>query len=386
MSQRIARREFLRHSAAMVGGAAFAGAVTESFLRPAWAARNALASEGEWRNKQSEMRYRRLGRTGFMISEIVCGGDPIAPTNNRHVELAIEMGLNYLDTAPAYGDGQSEIGYTGVIQGAKRERVFINTKVSPFTGSRFEAFRKIFEGLGVSEQAAILGEVSEDIERRRVLVPNYFGNYFNGQLRQVEEAAFSNVMEMKYGAKIDRRGTYVETIIRSLEGSLKRLSTDHVDLMMCPHGAASEAETKIPEIFEAFERLKKDGKVRFLGVSAHNDPAGVLRGAMASGVYSMAMVACNIMNWHYVKPVIEEAHGRDFGVIAMKNAQAVFEPDRSTTPVPERAALLNKTVPGDLNLHQKAYRFALNNPHLSAVISNMVDEKQVKENLAVVRA
>jgi len=383
MGERIPRREFLRHSAVMVGGAALGGVASESLAVAGQAA--ALSPEGEWRNKQSEMRYRRLGRTGFMVSEIVCGGDPIAPTNNRHVELAIEMGLNYLDTAPAYGDGQSEMGYAGVIQGVKRDRVFINTKVSPFTGSRYDAFRKIFEGLGASEQASILGEVSEDIERRRVLVPDYFGNYFNGQLRQVEEAAFANVMEKKYGAKIDRRETYVETIIRSIEGSLKRLGTDHVDLMMCPHGAASEAETKIPEIFEAFERLRKAGKVRFLGVSAHNDPAGVLRGAMASGVYSVAMIANNIMNWRYVKPVIEEAHGRDFGVIAMKNAQAVFEPDRSATPVPERAALLNQTVPGDLNLHQKAYRFALNNPHLSAVISNMVNEQQVKENLAVAR-
>ena len=384
MSQSIPRREFLRYSALMAGGAAFGGVATHSFADSAPAAGTVDAPQGEWRNKQSEMRYRRLGRTGFMISEIVCGGDPIAPSKTRHVELAIEMGLNYLDTAPAYGDGQSEVGCAGVIQGAKRDRVFINTKVSPFAGSRYEAFRKIFEGLGASEQAAILREVSEDIERRRVLVPNYFGNYFNGQLRQVEESAFANVMEKQYGAKIDRRETYVETIIRSIEGSLKRLGTDHVDLMMCPHGAASEAETKIPEIFEAFERLKKEGKVRFLGVSAHNDPAGVLRGAMAGGVYSMAMVACNIMNWDYVQPAIEEAYQRDFGVIAMKNAQAVFEPDRSAQTIPERAALLHQTVSGDLNLYQKAYRFTLNNPHLSAVISNMVDEKQVRENLAVV--
>ena len=384
MTERVRRREFLRHSAVIVGGAAFAGAVTESVLRPAWAVAN--ATEGEWRNKQSEMRYRRLGRTGFMISEIVCGGDPISPTNNRHVELAIDMGLNYLDTAPAYGDGQSEMGYAGVIQGSKRDRVFINTKVSPFADSRYEAFRKIFESLGASEQASTLRAVSEDIERRRVMVPNYFGNYFNGQIRQVEEAAFANVMEKKYGAKIDRREIYVATILRSIEGSLQRLKTDHVDLMMCPHGAASAAETNIPEIFEAFEKLRKDGKVSFLGVSAHNDPAGVLRGAIESGVYSMAMVACNIMNWEYVKPVIEEAHRRDFGVIAMKNAQAVFEPDRSTQPIPERAALLNQTVPGDLNIHQKAYRFGLNNPHLSAVVSNMVNEQQVRENLAVARA
>ncbi len=383
MGQPMGRREFLKTSL-VLAGATHLGA-PGSLLCAAEVNQSPSKPDGEWRNKQSEMRYRRLGRTGFMISEIVCGGDPISPTNNRHMELAVEMGLNYLDTAPAYGQGQSELGYAQAIEGSKRERVFVNTKVSPFSGSRFEAYRKIFEILGSEEQAGILREVNEDIERRRVTVPDYFGNYFNGQIRQVEQAAFANVMEKKFGPKIDRRSTYVETIVKSVEGSLKRLNTDHVDLMMCPHGAASAAETQIPEIFEAFEKLRKQGKVRFLGVSAHNDPAGVLRGAIESGVYSMAMVAYNVMTRHYVDPVIEEAHRRDFGVIAMKAAQVVFEPDRSTKRVPERAALLDRLVPGEWNLHQKAYRFVLNNPHVSAVISNMVDEQQVKENLAAVR-
>ncbi len=384
MSQGITRRDFVR--ASIMLGVAAGSLPHRGFAGAAQTGKAAAAPAPEWRNRQPEMRYRRLGRTGFMISEIVCGGDPIAPDNNRHVEMAIEMGLNYLDTAPAYGAGKSEMGYSAVIQGAKRDRVFINTKISPFTFSRFEAYQKIFDSLGAEEQAAILREVSDDIERRRVTVPNYFGNYFNGQIRQVEQAALANAMERKYGPKIDRRALYVDTIARSLESSLQRLKTDHVDLMMCPHGAASAAEVQIPEIYEAFEKLRSQGKVRFLGVSAHNDPAGVLKAAMDTGVYSVAMVAYNIMNRQYVEPVIEEAHRNDFGVIAMKTAQAVYEPDRSTTPVPERAALLHQSVPGDLNLHQKAYRLALNNSNLSAAISNMANEQQMKENLAVVRS
>ncbi len=383
MSQGITRREFVRASIVLGVGAGMGS--HSSSAGAVQTASAAAAPAPEWRNKQPGMHYRRLGRTGFMISEIVCGGDPIAPDNNRHVEMAIEMGLNYLDTAPAYGAGQSEMGYSAVIQGAKRDRVFINTKISPFTFSRFEAYRRVFDALDAEEQAAILREVSDDIERRRVTVPNYFGNYFNGQIRQVEQAALANIMEKRYGTKIDRRATYADTIVRSLESSLQRLKTDHVDLMMCPHGAASAAEVQVPEIYEAFEKLRQQGKVRFLGVSAHNDPAGVLKAAMETEVYSMAMVAYNIMNRQYVEPVIEEAHRRDFGVIAMKTAQSVFEPDRSTTPVPERAALLHHSVPGDMNLHQKAYRFALNNPHLSAAISNMVNEQQMRENLTVVR-
>jgi len=383
MLQAMTRRQFVKESIALAAGAGFAGA--PDLANDQNVSAPATKPEPEWRNKQPEMRYRSLGRTGFMISEIVCGGDPIAPNNNRHVELAIDMGLNYLDTAPAYGDGQSEMGYSVVIQGAKRQRVFLNTKISPFASTRFDTYQGIFDGLNSEEQDAILREASNDIERRHVTVPNYFGNYYNGQIRQAEQAAFANVMEKRFGAKIERPKVYVDTIIHSLEGSLGRLKTDHVDLMMCPHGACSGVETQIPEIYEAFEKLRRQGKVRFLGVSAHNDPAGVLRAAMETGIYSMAMVAFNIMNWPYVEPVIAEAHRRDFGVIAMKTAQAVFEPDRSTTPIPERAALLSRTVPGELNLYQKAYRLALSNPHLSAAISNMVNEQHVKENLSVVR-
>jgi len=159
-----------------------------------------------------------------------------------------------------------------------------------------------------------------------------------------------------------------------------------VDILMCPHGASSYAETQIPEVHETFEKLRQEGKARALGVSAHNDPAGVLRGAIASGVYSAAMVAYNVVNHSHVAPAVEEAKKADFGVIAMKVAQAVFEPNRDATPRPERVALLKTTVPGELNTFQKAYRFGLSNPNLSAVISNMVDEKQVEENLAVIDA
>jgi aryl-alcohol dehydrogenase-like predicted oxidoreductase len=382
MIERIPRRDFLKSSVAL----AIDGALQAGTVRAGQAATSTAGAKPEWRNKRPEMRYRKLGRTGFMISEMVCGGDPISPTNNRHVELAIEMGLNYLDTAPEYGEGQSERGYGAIIQGAKRDQVFVNTKISVFPDTRFAAYEMLYARLSRDEQAAILREVSEDIERRRVTVPNYFGNYFNGQIRQVEEAALANAMEMKYGAKIDRPRVYVKTITDSLEGSLKRLQTDHVDLMMCPHACSSPAEVQIHEIYEAFELLRKQGKVRYLGVSAHNDPAGVLKAAMQTGVYSLAMVACNILNWHYVAPVVEEAYKQDFGVIAMKTAQVIFQPDRSSTPVPERAALLEQTIPGDMNLHQKAYRFVLNNPHVSAVISQMENEKQVRENLPVVRA
>lgn len=371
----LVRREFLKGSLALAAGAAGLTRASAFAAPPA---------NAEWRNRQAGMKYRRLGRTGFMVSEIVLGGDPIAPDNRRHAEIAFERGLNYFDTAPAYGQGKSEEGYAEALRAVGRQNVFLTTKVSPLGPARNRAYQQVFAGLGREEQETVLREVADDVERRGASLPGYMGNYFRGQLREIEEDALSDVLERRYGSRIDARATYFDTIVTSVEQSLRRLKTDHVDILMCPHGASSYAETQIPEVHQAFEKLKQDGKVRALGVSAHNDPAGVLRGAMASGVYSMAMIAYNITNRRHVEPALEEAKRSDFGVVAMKVAQAVFQPDRSTNTYPERAALLDRMVPGPLTPYQKAYTFGLANANLSAVVSNMVDEKQVRENLAVV--
>lgn len=377
MSASMDRRRFLEGSLGLVAAGAAARAARGA---PATEA----STEPEWRNRQAGMKYRRLGRTGFMISEIVFGGDPIAPKNRRHVEMAVERGLNYFDTAPEYGRGKSERGYGRVLQSVGRDRIFLTTKVSPLGRARNAAYREVFAGLTRAEQESVLKDVEADIRERGATLPSYVGNYFGTQLREIEVDALSDVLERRFPGAIDARATYAETMTRSVEESLKRLKTDHVDILMCPHGASSFAETQIPEVHETFERLKEQGKVRALGVSAHNDPAGVLRGAVQSGVYSVAMVAFNVANRALVEPALAEAKEADFGVVGMKLAQAVFEANRSTHQRPERVALLDQLVPGDFTIHQKAYTFGLSNPNLSAVVSNMVNEAQMTENLAVV--
>ena len=85
----------------------------------------------EWKNRQANIGYKRLGRTGYMISRIVMGGNTIAPDNNKHVEMAVEMGLNYFDTSPHYGRGNSEKGYGALLKSSSlRDKVFVNSKVS----------------------------------------------------------------------------------------------------------------------------------------------------------------------------------------------------------------------------------------------------------------
>jgi aryl-alcohol dehydrogenase-like predicted oxidoreductase len=343
------------------------------------------ATNVEWRNMQTDMAYRKLGNTGLMISEIVSGGDPVRPDNLRTTEIAMERGLNYLDMAPAYGRGECEKSYGKIIDNsAKREKVFMTTKVSGYTSVRDKLYREIFDSLPGSKQEHYQNKASEMRAARNVDKPGYFITYWPGQPRSFEGTYLSNAMAADYAHKVEGSPKFKEFIVQSVEDSLKRVGTDYFDILMCPHGAGSYEEVQIEETFTTFEQLKKDGKVRFLGVSTHNDPAGVLRAARETGLYQVAMVAYNIINGGYMEREIELAKESGMGIIAMKAAMPVATQHKELQPIPEwRIQKVQRIVPGDMKPPVKAYLWALQNPNISAVISNLWDEQHVNENLSV---
>ena len=339
---------------------------------------------GEWRNRQPGVAYRRLGRTGYMVCGMVMGGNTISPSNYEHVLLALDMGLNYLDTAPAYGRGASEQGYARVLGARKRDSFFLNSKVSLWDINRNKLFRDIFNSLPEGEQAKLKAEAAALIAGRRAADPDYIGNYFAGQRGELDDAALSNVMEKRYGRQIDRDKNYRKLILDSVDQSLRTLGTDHLDLLMCPHGANTGYELEnFPEIFDAFEQLRKSGKVRHFGVSSHTDPAGVLDAAVKTRQYTAAMVAYNIVNHPYTADAIARAHKAGLGVIAMKAARPIHHGRNTGQPNdPARLKLIEDAVPGgSLKPPQKAYLWTLRNPNLSAVISELVNAQLVRENL-----
>jgi aryl-alcohol dehydrogenase-like predicted oxidoreductase len=340
------------------------------------------ASPGEWRNRQPELAYRRFGRTGFMISEVVMGGNTISPANYEHVLEAIDMGLNYLDTAPAYGQGKSEEGYARVLKARPRDKYFLTSKISLWDLNRNELYDKIFTGLPETEQKKLKAQAQEEIARRRADAPDYLVNYFAGQRNELDRAALANVMENKYGREIDRNKNYRQLMLDSVDQSLRRLGTDHLDILMCPHGASTAHELlNYPEIFDVFESLKKAGKVRHLGVSAHTDPAGILEAAVQAKIYSVAMVAYNIVNHPRVAPALAAARKADLGVIAMKVARPVHHGRNNQPNDPARLKLIDQAVPGPLKPPQKAYAWALRNSDLSGVISELVNRDMVRDNV-----
>ncbi|HEX8598289.1 MAG TPA: aldo/keto reductase [Chloroflexia bacterium] len=82
------------------------------------------------------MEYRTIGRTGIEVSEIgfggwAIGGDAWGPvedaTSTAAIERALELGINFLDTADVYGDGRSETLVGQVLRG-RRDKIVLSTK------------------------------------------------------------------------------------------------------------------------------------------------------------------------------------------------------------------------------------------------------------------
>src|SRR5437763_1985208 len=132
--------------------------------------RAAAEPKVQWRNRQPGMAYRRLGRTGMMISEVISGGDPIKLDNYRHLELALERGLNYLDMAPAYNDGDTERAYGKLLAASpgRRDRVFLTTKISGFSEQADGMYREIFDALPAEKKERILKRARELRDERAV--------------------------------------------------------------------------------------------------------------------------------------------------------------------------------------------------------------------------
>ncbi len=374
MSERNTRREFFQTTLVSAAATAVVAAA------PMQANQNV-----EWRNKRSSMAYRRFGRSGLMISEVVSGGDPISSTNYEHLNLALEMGLNYLDMAPAYGNGDCEIAYGKFLGGsAKRDKVFLQTKISAFATLRNHLYKEVFDGLPADKQSAVMTRVEEIRQSNLGEKPGYYLTYFPGQHDQFAGTYLSNAMMPDYGHLVEGSQEFRKCIMDSIEGSLKRVGTDHFDFVMCPHGAASAAELENPHIYETFQELRKQGKVRFLGVTSHNDPAAVLRKATELGHYDGIQMAYNVINAGYLDQAIENAYAKDVGMIAMKTAHAVATHHKPLQPIPQwRIDKVNRIVPGDMKAPMKAYLWVLQNPRIAAVNSNLWDETFVRENLSL---
>ena len=185
-----------------------------------------------------------------------------------------------------------------------------------------------------------------------------------------------------------RRNWSEESIISSVEDSLERLSTDYVDVLLI-HGAANEENLDDERVLSAFEKLKKQGKYRFRGLSCHSNHHKVVKKAVDCGHYDMVQLGYNVFDIQEtekevrtyddylgasgIKHLISLAKSKDVGIIAMK-----------TLKVGGKRQDLEKFKTGTTSLYQAMLKWALGNRDISAVVTEMLTYEQLEEDLAVV--
>jgi predicted aldo/keto reductase-like oxidoreductase len=177
-----------------------------------------------------------------------------------------------------------------------------------------------------------------------------------------------------------------DDIMRALEGSLRRLQTDYVDVFF-NHAVNDTDRLDNPEWFEFVEQAKAQGKIRFTGMSGHagrltdciahavdNDLVDVLLVAYNFGqdpaFYESLTRSFNRIATHPGLPgVLHRAREKDIGVVAMKTLMG---------------ARLNDMRPyetGDSTFAQAAFRWTLSNPDVNALVVSMTSTTQIDEYL-----
>ena len=163
--------------------------------------------------------------------------------------------------------------------------------------------------------------------------------------------------------------TPVPKIIECVEASLRRLQTDHVDLIHV-HSCDRVERLMAPNIHEAFDRLKEQGKVRFMGVSTHTpNLEAVANAAIDSGRFDVMMLAYHFGMWPSFGHILEKAKAHDVGIVAMKTLKGAKHTN------------LAKFRDEASAYSQAAFRWVLSNPAVSCLVISISTHQHVEEYL-----
>lgn len=166
--------------------------------------------------------------------------------------------------------------------------------------------------------------------------------------------------------------------IKNVENSLKRLNTDYIDFLLI-HALSGSGNSRLKDsnMLEAFEKLKKDGKVRYLGVSSHNYTAtldGGLDYAINSGQFKLIMPAYSFLgsfssSEEYLPKIIDlskRAEKKGVAFVAMKTLDGARGIDESK-------------LAGKGTFAQSAFKWVLSNPSVSCLVVSIGNLSELKE-------
>ena len=294
------------------------------------------------------MKYRKLGRTGFEVSDIahgLWGMSGWSGSEDRQslqaLQLAVDLGCNFFDTAWAYGAGKSDGLLGQIISRNPGKRLYAASKIPP-------------------------------LNDKWPATPKY-------KYRDV----FPAEHVFKY-AKLIR----------------EKLGTESIDVLQ--FHVWDDCWTSEPEFRDTVEKLKADGWIRFFGLSLNRwEPENGIQ-AIRTGLVDVVQVIYNIFDQAPEDKLFPLCRELNIGVIARvpldegslsgkMTAETSFPKDdwRALYFGPEnlkntiiRVDKLKPLVPKNMTLPEMALRFILSDPTVSTSIIGMRKPDHVKQNIA----
>jgi hypothetical protein len=199
-----------------------------------------------------------------------------------------------------------------------------------------------------------------------------FGEVFKNRPRDSYVIGTSIGMWQYRKAEQIKETISAQTLRDYIEGSLKRLTLDSIDIYYL--GGIQHKEIALYEPYlEVLKEYKKAGKLRFLGVTTHTNEPEIIRAATDSGVYDVVLTAHNFRknNREEIKEAIAYAAGKGMGIAAMKTQAGVYWDRREKKQMINMKAAL-KWALQDENVHTAIPSFK-NVDQLNEAISVMED-------------
>jgi hypothetical protein len=165
-------------------------------------------------------------------------------------------------------------------------------------------------------------------------------------------------------------GTPVAHYKQAVEESLRRLGTDYVDLCHI-HSVDSTKRLLDENVHTAFDELKQEGKVRFMGFSTHTpNLVEVANAGIDSGRFDVMMLAYHHGIWSPLADIISRARSeQDMGVVAMKTLKGA-----------KHQGLADFRDEAD-TYAQAALKWVLSNPDVSCAVISFFKQQHVDEYL-----
>jgi aryl-alcohol dehydrogenase-like predicted oxidoreductase len=295
------------------------------------------------------MKYRTMGRTGFEVSDVAHGlwgmsgwSESDDQQSRQAIQLAIDMGCNFFDTAWAYGSGKSDGLLGEAIAKNKGKRIYAASKIPPknlkWPASPKDKYQDVFPADHV----------------------------------------------FKYAQRIR-----------------EKLGVDSIDLLQ--FHVWDESWTEDQEFRNTVEKLKSEGWIRSFGLSLNRwEPENGLK-TLRTGLVDVVQVIYNIFDQAPEDKLFPLCQQLNVGVIARvpldegslggkMTAQTrfpesdwrakYFGPENLSATLP-RVDELKQLAPSGMTLPEMALRFILANPVVSTIIVGMRKLEHVRQNVAV---